>query len=176
MRTIGACSDTTSPMIEVSWPSGCSRIRRAGHRPRPAHHDRDQLSFICDIERVQIPVVRRLRAPIPAPECTLLQQHADTRARCDFIQRGCNAAAGWVAHDVNRALAIRTRYSSIALTNELSGAQSLSMPPSNSRFSRWDMIAMPWSPMKPLTSILSPGHARLADILNRSSIHPRQWW
>ena len=51
-------------------------------------------------------------------------------------------------------------------------AVSLSIVLSNSKFSRCDMIAMPWSPMVPLKRILSPGRARSAEIRTELSTMP----
>ena len=52
---------------------------------------------------------------------------------------------------------------------QLSAAESDSTVVSNSRFSRLDMMATPWSPMVPLTSTASPTWASTTSMLNRSA-------
>jgi hypothetical protein len=49
------------------------------------------------------------------------------------------------------------------------------IPDSKARFSRWAMIAMPWSP-RAETITASPGRALAPDSSRPAAAHRRRWW
>src|SRR5215469_12470907 len=88
--------------------------------------DGNQLAFIGDVKRIEAENLTSATHRVVDGNFGFTQAHADLAARKQWMS---------------------VVSSSIARTRPCKGAQSLSIAPSNSRFSRCDRIAIPWSPI-----------------------------
>ena len=160
------CAATARPMMAASRPSGVPRMAASTASAIPAPRTPPAcLRWRRTAGRAR--ASRRRRAPssrtgmraastsTPTPEASAIS-HSDRapgRRGWGRAGRGFRPAA------------------SMASTSRFSGAVSDRMAPSNSSPSRFDMTAMPWSPIVPLTRIASPGRALDAEMFTPGRHH-----
>ena len=110
--------------------------------------DGEQLAFVGDVERVEAEDLAGAADRFA---------HGDGRARCSSMPTLARLAISLSVVAAPPRVGSRRQWmksgpladgvASMAATRPFSEAQSLSIAPSNSRPSRCDMMAMPWSPM-----------------------------
>ena len=132
-------------------------------------NDGDQLALVGDIERVE-------------PQHLARSPHLATDGNGGLARRTPTfdaAASSFKVLDTpprvgSRMARIPGQASSIALARPFKGAVSLSSTVSNSIPSRTDMMAMPWSPIVPDTTIWSPGRAAQSTATGPAARHRRR--
>src|SRR5450631_1367632 len=105
-----------------------------------------QLTLVGDVERVQPKHFANAFYRVADGNRILAQNHAHPGALCDLVQRGGCAAARRVPQTMNELSPACLRRAQHSGHQAVQEAQSLAIAPSNSRPSRCDMMAMPWSP------------------------------
>ena len=146
IRTMPGWSATTSPMMAASLAERMRAHLREDSFGHVGADDGEQLAFVGDVERIEAEHLAGAADGFAHGDGLLAQQHADVGALGDLVERGGRAAARGVAQAMEEVGPAADGVASIAATRVLSEAQSLSIAPSNSRPSRCDMMAMPWSP------------------------------
>ena len=148
ISTMPGCSATTSPMMAASRPSSCCRICRKHGLRHLRCNDSQQLSLIGNVERIQPQHFACALYRLAHGNRLLSQYHSHSGTLGDFVQGGCCATARRIAQTVDEIhTRLRRGSSACPPPGRCNEAQSLAIAPSNSRFSRCDMIAIPWSPM-----------------------------
>ena len=165
----GARRRCTSPMIAASRPSGCARIAASSALGVVGGADRDQLALVGDVERIEAEELAGGRHLAAAPEWR------PRRASC---RRPTGAAISFsvVARPPRvgsrRHVDVRHRRQHRRDQAVQRGGVGLDGGRRRSRFSRCDMIATPWSPMRAARRrIASPGRARSPEMSTPSRHH-----
>ncbi len=129
--TTRGCSATTVPMRAASRPSGCARIAASTRIGVLGRHDRDELAFVGDVERIEAEQLAGAAHLGLQRDRRLVERDAHAGGRRDLVQRAREPAARG-----SRMQRILGQTSSIARTSVVSSALSLSMEVSSSMPSR----------------------------------------
>lgn len=156
--TLSAGSVTISPTSAASAPSGCDRSASSPAAASSGRDDGDELALVGDVERVDAEQLAgavhhgRHREPI------LVEQHPEATGLGQFVAHRAHPAL--VASRIQRVDGAAAINSS---TSGLRQAVSEWMSASMARSPRASITAMPWSPIDPDNSSLSPGRTDAAD-------------
>ncbi len=96
---------------------------------------------------------RRRSGRLPGRESLLLDDDADAALSRHLVDGVCKPASCRVFHGVD----VPPAASAFSTSGQRGATSDLIWPPKSNPPSRWAMMAMPWSPMVPLTMIVSPG-------------------